>query len=116
MGVRDIEDKALLNPSDARPRSAPALELHSRAESSVGVMYRSSSPNTGSNPGGGWILKKIKKRYNNFFKVGWLSIFYDSGDPNTGIVCLSKDVQSPDGVDFECHLNSRQFSVTFPFE
>ena len=45
-------------PSDAWPRSVPALELHSRAESSVGVMYRSSGPNTGSNPGGGRILKK----------------------------------------------------------
>ena len=40
------------------PRSDPALELHSRAASSVGVMYRSSGPNTGSNPGEGRILKK----------------------------------------------------------
>ena len=30
----------------------------SRAKSSVGFMYRSSGPNTGSNQGGGWILKK----------------------------------------------------------
>ena len=53
---------------DVRPRSAPALELvvlprpgepHiSRAESSVGVMYHVSGPNTGSNPGGGQILNK----------------------------------------------------------
>ena len=28
------------------------------AASSVGVMYRVSGPNTGSNPGGGQILKK----------------------------------------------------------
>ena len=45
--------------TDVRPRSAPALELLSRATSSVGVMYRSSSPNTGSNPGE-WRIKKIK--------------------------------------------------------
>ena len=46
------------NLSDVQPRSEPALELHSRAASSVGVMYRSSNPNTGSNSGGGWIQKK----------------------------------------------------------
>ena len=33
----------------------------SRAASSVGVMYHFSGPNTGSNPGGGWIIKKKKK-------------------------------------------------------
>ena len=38
--------------------SEPTLELHSRAVSSVGVMYRSSGHNTESNPGGGRILKK----------------------------------------------------------
>ena len=43
---------------DNRPRSEPALELHSRAVSIVGVVYRSSGPNTGSNFGGGLILKK----------------------------------------------------------
>ena len=48
--------------SDARPRSAPALELHSRAASSIGVMYRFRGPNTGSNPGGGQILKKKGER------------------------------------------------------
>ena len=37
----------LPNQSDLQPRSEPALELHSRAASSVGVMYRSSGPNTG---------------------------------------------------------------------
>ena len=31
---------------------------HRRAESSVGIMYRSSGPNTASNSGGGRILKK----------------------------------------------------------
>ena len=44
--------------SDNRPGSVPALELISRAASSVGVMYRSHGPNTGSNPGGGQIPKK----------------------------------------------------------
>ena len=38
----------------------------SRAESSVGVMYRSSGPNTGSNPGGRRILKKMLCKYGNF--------------------------------------------------
>ena len=46
------------NLSDVRPRSAPALEVISRAESSVGVIYHSSGPNTGRNPEGGRILKK----------------------------------------------------------
>ena len=41
-----------VNKSDVRPRSEPALELLSRAASSVGVMYSSSGP------GGGLILKK----------------------------------------------------------
>ena len=36
------------------------LELISRAASSVGVLYRSLGPNTGSNPGGGQIPKKKK--------------------------------------------------------
>ena len=35
-----------------------ALELHSRAALSVGVMYHSSGPNIGSNPRGGRIQKK----------------------------------------------------------
>ena len=48
----------LLNLSNVQPRSEPALELYNRAASSVFVMYRSSGPNTGSNSGGGWILKK----------------------------------------------------------
>ena len=47
----------LLNQSNVRPRSEPALELHNRAPSSVGVMYRSSGPNTGRNPGGERIQK-----------------------------------------------------------
>ena len=37
----------------------PTLELYSRAASSVGVMFCSSGPNTGSNSGGGWIQKKV---------------------------------------------------------
>ena len=59
--------------SNIRPRSAPALELvflprsgepHiSRATLSVGVMYHFSGPNTGGNPGGGWILKNNKKKH-----------------------------------------------------
>ena len=52
----------LLNQSDEQPRSEPALELHSRDASSV--IYRSSSPNTGSNPGGGGIQKKIHLKDN----------------------------------------------------
>ena len=44
-----IQLTKLLNQSGARPRSEPALELYSRAESSVGVMYHSSGSNTGSN-------------------------------------------------------------------
>ena len=43
-----------------RPRSVPAVELHSRAESSVGIMYRSRGPNTGSNPGERQIQKKLQ--------------------------------------------------------
>ena len=43
---------------DIWPRSAPALEIIRRAASNVGVMYRSSGPFTGSNPGGWQILKK----------------------------------------------------------
>ena len=35
----------------------PALELKSRAASSVGVKYRIHGPNTGSNLGGGQIIK-----------------------------------------------------------
>ena len=53
--------------ADVRPRSAPALELISRAASSVGVMYRSSgpkTPNTMSNPGGERKLKKNLRRKN----------------------------------------------------
>ena len=52
----------LLNQSDLLPRSEPALELHSRAASSVGAMYRSSCLNTGSNSEGGRILKNKKKK------------------------------------------------------
>ena len=56
--------------SDDRPGSVPALELISRAVSSVGVIYRSHRPNTGSNPGGGQIPKKI---YKNIY-ISWLYI------------------------------------------
>ena len=41
--------------------SVSALELHSRAESSLEVMYHSRGPNTWSNPGGRQIIKKQKK-------------------------------------------------------
>ena len=37
------------------------------AESSVGIMYRSSGPNTGSNPGGGRIPKNLL--------LGWVGHF-----------------------------------------
>ena len=53
--------------------SAPALELISRATSSVGVMYRSSGPNTGSSPGGGRILKK-KKKHGNGLRTVYISL------------------------------------------
>ena len=33
----------------------------SRAESSVGVMYHTHGPNTGSNPRGGQIIKKMRE-------------------------------------------------------
>ena len=46
--------------ANARPGSVPALELISRAVSSVGVRYHTHGPNTGSNPGGGQIQKKRK--------------------------------------------------------
>ena len=52
----------LLNQSDVQPRSEPALELHSRAAFSLSVMYRSSGPNTESNPRGGRKQKKIPRR------------------------------------------------------
>ena len=45
------------------PDQHPPESYISRAESSVGVMYRSRGPNARSNPGGGWIQKN-KKRYN----------------------------------------------------
>ena len=38
----------------------PCYYSVSRAASSVGVMYRISGPNTGTNPGGGRILKQKK--------------------------------------------------------
>ena len=41
-----------------KAKQKSALELISRAASSVGVMYRSHDPNTGSYPGGGEIPKK----------------------------------------------------------
>ena len=61
------------NLSDVRPRSAPALEVISRAESSVGVIYHSSGPNTGRNPGGGQIQKNllylVVKTYTSIYAV-----------------------------------------------
>ena len=52
----------LLNQSDIQPRSEPALELHSRAASSVGVMYRSSSPTQGAIPKEGGYKKKTDRQ------------------------------------------------------
>ena len=62
------------NLSDVRPRSAPALEVISRAESSVGVIYHSSGPNTRRNPVGGWIQQKnllylVVKTYTSVYAV-----------------------------------------------
>ena len=54
----DIDRSEVETLSDIRPRSVPALVLISRAVSSVGVVYRSNGPNTGSNPGEGQIRKK----------------------------------------------------------
>ena len=58
MNNEETQLTKLHNQSDVRPISEPALELYSRATSGVGVMYRSSGPNTGSNSRGGRILKK----------------------------------------------------------
>ena len=46
-----------------QPKSEPALELYSRATSSVGVTYRSSGPNTGSNSRGRTQKKIIISTY-----------------------------------------------------
>ena len=64
LGNEETQLTKLLNPSGPRPRSEPALELYSRAKSSVGVMYHSIGPNTGSHPGGRRILIKKKKIVN----------------------------------------------------
>ena len=75
LAVRSLHDRKVvgLNPAGSnsdqlpsiiridgciQPRSEPALELHSRAASSVGPTYCSSSPNMGSNSGGRQTLKK----------------------------------------------------------
>ena len=58
LGMGKPNRQSSSNLSEVQPRSEPTLELHSRAVSSVGVMYCLSSPNTGSNSGGGRILKK----------------------------------------------------------
>ena len=64
--------------SNVRPRSTPTLELLSRAMSSVGVMYRSSGPNTGSNPGGGQIQKKIYYTRHLWYLPEYRSYWYGS--------------------------------------
>ena len=69
--------------SDVWPRSAPALELHSRAESNVGVTYCSSSSNTGSNPGGGRILKKNYLGTTEFC----VPVSYLSKEPFLSLLC-----------------------------
>ena len=73
------ETTQLINQSDVSPRSEPALELYSRAASSVGVMNHSSGPNTGSNSEGGRILKKTLGliRSNYLPKVG-IKIFSEN--------------------------------------
>ena len=52
--------------SDIRPRSAPALELLSRAVSSVGVSTAAAVPTQGAIPGGGGIEKKLPNQIQNF--------------------------------------------------
>ena len=59
-GNEETQLTKLLNQFDLRPRLEPALELHSRTASSVGIMYRYSGPNTGSSSRGGRIQKKVK--------------------------------------------------------
>ena len=78
--LRSEKITILIESTYVRLRSAPTLELLSRATSSVGVMYRSSGPNIGSNPEEGWILKKILSslsiiRNNQFFVTIFLSLF-----------------------------------------
>ena len=56
LGMRKPNWQSSSNLSNVRPRSEPTLEPYSRAASSVGVMYCSSGPNTGSSSRGGWII------------------------------------------------------------
>ena len=63
--------------TDVPPRSAPALELQSRAESSVAICTASSGPNTGSNPEEGRVLNKKNKKtgsYNWFIGGAYINI------------------------------------------
>ena len=53
-----MKDNSSTNP-DSSPRSEPALELHSRAATSVGGTSPFKGPNTGSNSGGGLIKKTL---------------------------------------------------------
>ena len=46
------------------------MDKQTGCEARVGVMYRSSGPNTGSNPGGGRILN-IKKLLSAVFELGY---------------------------------------------
>ena len=76
-----------------QPRSEPALELHRRAESSVGVMYHFSGLNTGSNSG--------EERMNNKKEVDsrafkepinqWLNCYINI---NKKIITLSKKLNN----------------------
>ena len=87
------------NLSDSRPRSEPALELHSRAASSVGIMYHSSGPNTGSNTGGGWIQKNNNNCYSNIsehLKIDWyyagvLGLAWKSNPSQTQNIFMSQN-------------------------
>ena len=71
------------NLSNVQPRSEPALDLNSRAASSVGVMYCSNNPNTKSNSGGRWKpRKKNLSPWLQFIPRGQsFSIFFSSWNP-----------------------------------
>ena len=62
-----------------------ALELHSRAASSVGVTYRSSSPNTGHNSRGGRTQKKIGSNLHGQGSLNCLyrGLFWEHSDCET---------------------------------
>ena len=71
-----INKRQVYDNSDLQPRSEPALEQHSRAASSVSIMYHSSSPNTGSNSKGGQIKKISCSCWNNKLFLNLKLTFY----------------------------------------